>query len=202
VLVDVFLAALPGDGANGVYVFGITRNTTVTGNDISTEGNGAAGVLLDQVNLGSGTSFLVSGNTIDTTGNDAAGVRLFGVDDAVIVGNAISTDGTGSHGIELLDNNAVVDGSDDVTIDGNTIDAVGATSDGLFLDTLTDNAVVDDNLFDFVTRYVINASGVVNATGSGNEWSGDDGGATLCNGPTSVSIGFDDDGTGFPGSCP
>jgi len=191
-----------GDGANGVYVFGITRNTTVTGNDISTEGNGAAGVLLDQVNLGSGTSFLVSGNTIDTTGNDAAGVRLFGADDAVIVGNAISTDGTGSHGIELLDNNAVVDGSDDVTIDGNTIDAVGATSDGLFLDTLTDNAVVDDNLFDFVTRYVINASGVVNATGSGNEWSGDDGGATLCNGPTSVSIGFDDDGTGFPGSCP
>ena len=111
-----------GNNAYGIYNFGSTNTTTVSGS-ITTAGYSSHGIY----NLGSTNTTTVSGSIRTGTGTYAYGINNRGASNKTTVSGSIKTEGAGAHGIyNYGDNNTT-------TISG-TVKATGTKSAALYND--------------------------------------------------------------------
>ncbi len=168
---------ISGNTVHGIQIFGGASNVTVEGNIIGLDatgthslGNGDLGIYVFQggpgIKIGDGTEG--AGNVI--SGNGGTGIVLTGTDGAVVAGNEIGTDLTGTTALGNVAAGININGSSNDTIGGTTTAARNIISGNGFVGVYIENAVkekdfgvtagANDNLVD--GNYIgIDVSGTV-----------------------------------------
>ena len=112
---------------------GTLSNVTISGNTLSTSGNGDDGITARATNSGTISNMTISDNTMSTSGNATASIFLSAVNsgvisNATISGNTLSAKGSNAPPIY---SRSAAGTTSNVTISGNTISTSGANSDGI-----------------------------------------------------------------------